>query len=152
MSEPSMDGFVSEETCESDLSIGLSPQENVRLEVLHEHLDQYIRLIKELVPLVQTESLFNIDESGFSDWEEHKPKCVLIPTEARETTLHYPASPKIRHQTLVCCVTAARDAYYPLLGSSDLSIRFMTESIFKSRLVLRPMRMLRYLKDILIQF
>jgi hypothetical protein len=94
-------------------------QENVRVDVLHEHVDQNIRPIKELVPLVPTELLFNIDESGLSDWEERKLKCVLIPTEARETTLHYPASRKIRHQTLVCCVTAAVDAYCPLLVSSD---------------------------------
>jgi hypothetical protein len=52
------------------------PQENVRLEVLHEYLDQYMKLIKELVPLVPTELLFGIDESGFSDWEERKPKCL----------------------------------------------------------------------------
>jgi hypothetical protein len=43
------------------------PQENVGLEVPHEYLDQYIRLIKEYVPLVPMELLFNIDESGFSD-------------------------------------------------------------------------------------
>jgi hypothetical protein len=94
------------------------PQENVRLEVPHEHLDQYIRLIKEYVPLVPTELLFNIDESDFSDWQERKPKCVLIPTDARETTLHYHENRKIRHQTLNSCVTAAGDAYYPLLVSS----------------------------------
>jgi hypothetical protein len=82
------------------------PQENVRLEVLHEYLDQCIRLIKELVPLVPAELLFDTDESDFSDWEERKPKSVLIPTEARETTLHYPASRKIRHETFVCCATA----------------------------------------------
>jgi polysaccharide pyruvyl transferase WcaK-like protein len=55
------------------------PQEDVRLEVLHDYLHQCIRLIKELVTLVPTELLFNVDESGFSDWEERKPKCVLIP-------------------------------------------------------------------------
>jgi hypothetical protein len=116
------------------------PQENVRLEVPHGYLDQYIRLIQEYVPLVPRELLFNIDESDFSDWEERKPKCVLILTEARGTTFHYPASRKIGHQTLICCVTAAGDAYCPLLVSSDpahgqyLSIRFLTESIFKSRL------------------
>jgi hypothetical protein len=103
------------------------PQENVRFEVLHEYWDQYIRLIKECVPLVPTELLFNIDESSFSDWEERKQKCVLIPTEARETTLHYPANRKIRHQTLVCCVTVVGDAYCPLLVSSDLAARVVFE-------------------------
>jgi hypothetical protein len=103
------------------------PQGNVRLEVPHEYLDQYIRLIKEYVPLVPTEFLFNIDESGFSDCEERKPKCVLIPTEARETTLHYPASRKIRHQTVVCCITAAGDEYCPLLISADPASRTVFE-------------------------
>jgi hypothetical protein len=103
------------------------PQKDVRLEVLNEYLVQYIRLIKELVPLVPTELLFNIDESGFSDWEERKLKCVLMPTEARETTLDYRASRKIRHQTLVCCVTAAGDAHYPLLVSSDPATRAVFE-------------------------
>jgi hypothetical protein len=101
----------------------LFTQENVKLEVLHEYLDQYIRLIKKHVPLVPTELLFSIDESDFSDWEERKLKCVLILTEGRETTLHYLASRKIRHQTLVCCVTAAGDAYCPLLVSSDAAAR-----------------------------
>jgi hypothetical protein len=95
--------------------------------VPHEHLDQYIILIKEYVPLVPTELLFNIDESGFSDYEECKPNCVLIPTEIRETTIHYPVSRKIRHQTLVCCVTAAEDAYCPPLVSSDREARAVFE-------------------------
>jgi hypothetical protein len=103
------------------------PQENVRVEVPHGYLDQSSSLIKEYVPLVPTELLFNFDGSGFSDWKERKPKCVLIPTEAREMTLHYPASLKIRHQTLVCCVTAAGDAYCPLLVSSDPAARAVFE-------------------------
>jgi hypothetical protein len=119
MSELSRDGFVSEETCESDLSIGRSSSREREGEVLHAYLDQYIRLIKELVPFVPTELLFSMDESGFSDCKERMPKCVLIPTDARETTLHYPASPKTRRQTLICCVTAAGDAYCPLIVSPD---------------------------------
>jgi hypothetical protein len=73
------------------------------------------------------ELLFNINESVFSDWEERKPKCVPIPPEARETTLHYSASRKIRHHTLVCCVAAAGDAYCPLLVSSDPTARAVFE-------------------------
>jgi hypothetical protein len=33
----------------------------------------------------------------------------------------------IRHQTLVCCVTAAGDAYYPLFVSSDPATRAVFE-------------------------
>jgi hypothetical protein len=42
-------------------------------------------------------------------------------------TLHYPVSRKIRHQTLVCCVTAAGDAYFLLLVSSDPATRAVFE-------------------------
>jgi hypothetical protein len=103
------------------------PKENVRLEVPHDYLDQYIKPIKEYVPLVPRELLFNVDENGFSDWEERKRKCVLIPTEARKRILHYPGGRKIRHQTLVCCVTAARYANCPLLVSLDPTARAVFE-------------------------
>jgi hypothetical protein len=103
------------------------PQDNVRLEVSYEYLNQYIRLIKEYVPLVPTELLFSIDESGFSDWKERKPQCVLILIEAGEPTLHYPTSRKIRHQILVCWITAAVNAYCPLLVSSDSAARAVFE-------------------------
>jgi hypothetical protein len=43
----------------------------------------------------------------------------MIPREARLTTPHDPVSRKRRHQTLVCCVTAAGDAYCPLALSAQ---------------------------------
>jgi hypothetical protein len=94
------------------------PQENLRLEVLDEHLDWYIKLIQEYIALVPTELLFNMDESVFSDWEERKPKGVLIPIKGQATTLYYPTSRKIRDQTLMYCVTVAGDTYCPLLSSA----------------------------------
>jgi hypothetical protein len=82
-------------------------------------LDRYIRLIQEYALLVPTELLFNIGESGFSDWKARKPTGVLIPMEGQATTLHYSRSRTIRYQTLLCCVTAAGDAYFPLLVSAQ---------------------------------
>jgi hypothetical protein len=42
-------------------------------------LDRYLALIKSWVPFVPAELIFNLDETGLSDWEEKKPKPVLIP-------------------------------------------------------------------------
>jgi hypothetical protein len=92
----------------------VSPQEKPRLEIPRTFLDRYLALIQEYVSLVLTELMFNIDESGFCDWEERKPKGVLIPTRLRESTLHYPVNTSIRHQALICCISAAGDAYCPL--------------------------------------
>jgi hypothetical protein len=99
------------------------PQENVRLQVPREYFERDIRLIKECPPLVPTELLFNIDESGFGDSKARKLKSVLIPTGVQRTTLHYPACRKIRHHTLIRCVTAAGDAYCPLLISAQAAAR-----------------------------
>jgi hypothetical protein len=45
----------------------VSPQEKPRLEIPRTLLDRYLALIKEYIPLVPTELMLNIDESGFSD-------------------------------------------------------------------------------------
>jgi hypothetical protein len=98
-------GFFSEIGSRLDMSIGCSSRENVKLEISREYSDQYIKLIKlikKYIRLVPTERLFNIDESGFSDSEEGKPNRILIPIKAKPTTLHFPPSRKIHHQTPVC--------------------------------------------------
>jgi hypothetical protein len=45
----------------------VSPQEKPRLEIPQTFLNHYLALIQEYVPLVPTELMSNIDESGFSD-------------------------------------------------------------------------------------
>lgn len=65
------------------------------------------------------ELIFNIDECGFDDREERKTKLILISQSVQNATLHYPVDHKIRHQTLICCITVAKDAYCPLLVSSN---------------------------------
>jgi hypothetical protein len=113
-----MDGIILEITRMFNMSISCSTQTNFRLEVPHEHLDRYIKLIQEYVLLVPTELLFDTDESGFSDWEEGRPTGVLIPIKGQAATFHYPTGRKIRCQTLTCCVTAAGDVYCFLLVSA----------------------------------
>jgi hypothetical protein len=100
----------------------LAPQENPRLQVLKQFPDDYVKLIKEYVPPVPTELIFNIDERGFSDWEERRPKPVLIPPEFERSVLHYPINRAIRHQSIIYCIAAAGDSYCPLLVSAEPSI------------------------------
>jgi hypothetical protein len=59
--------------------------------------------------------IFNLDETGLSDWEEWKTTPVIIPSHASSSTLHYPIGRAIRHHNLLCCVSASGDAYSPLL-------------------------------------
>jgi hypothetical protein len=109
--------------CQSIVSL----QEQTRFHVHQSSLDQYLALIKEWMSLVPAESMFNIDECRFSDWKERKPKLVLIPCRVNNVTLHYQVDRGIRHQAVICCVTAARDAYCPFLVSADQSVRQIFE-------------------------
>jgi hypothetical protein len=90
-------------------------QKQLRLRIPREHLNDYIPLIKEYVPLVPAELIFNLDETGLSGWEERKTKPVVIPSHASSSTLHYPADRAIRHHTLLYCASASGDAYSALL-------------------------------------
>jgi hypothetical protein len=54
-------------------------QEQLRLRIPREHLNDYISLIKEYVPLAPAELIFNFDETGLSDWEQPKTKPAIIP-------------------------------------------------------------------------
>jgi hypothetical protein len=97
----------------------VSPHELPRLQIPRRHLDAYINLIKSYIPLVPSELVFNLDETGLSDWEERRPKPVLIRADLANQSLHYPVDRAIRHQTLLCCISASGDAYCPLLLSAN---------------------------------
>lgn len=47
--------------------VTVTPQAQVRLEVPRSYLDDYLLLIKKIVPIVPTELRFNLDETGLSD-------------------------------------------------------------------------------------
>jgi hypothetical protein len=94
----------------------VKPQEQLRLQIPREYLNDYISLIKTYTPLVPAELIFNLDETGLSDWEERKAKPVIIQSHASQTALHYPIDRTVRHHTLLCCVSASGDAYCPFLS------------------------------------
>jgi hypothetical protein len=82
------------------------------------YLEQDIVWIKTWAPLVPAEPIFNLDETGLSDGEERKPKRVLILATTEDSRLHDPVDRGIRHQTLLCCISASGDACCPLLVCS----------------------------------
>jgi hypothetical protein len=100
----------------------ISPQELPRLQTPRCYLDKYINPIKACIPLVPSELIFNLDESGLSDWEERKSRAVLVKAEAADQPLHYPVDCGIRHHTLLCCISASGDAYCPLLLSLSRAV------------------------------
>jgi hypothetical protein len=65
-------------------------QELQRRQIPRSYLDRYLAVINSWVPLVRAELIFNLDETGLSDWEERKPKPALIPTTIKKADLHSP--------------------------------------------------------------
>jgi hypothetical protein len=88
--------------------VTVAPKEKIRLEVPCCYLDEY--LIKKIVSIVPIGLLFNLYETGLSDWENRRSKPVLVPTQEQESPLHYPVDRSVRHHTLLCCVTASGDS------------------------------------------
>lgn len=97
----------------------ISPQEDLRLTVPRIYLIEYLDLVECIIEITPAELIYNIDETGFSDWEERRPKTVIVPSEISEDDLHYPINRGIRHVTLVATVSGGGDAYFPLAVTSE---------------------------------
>jgi hypothetical protein len=129
----------------------VSQQALPRLQIPRRYLQGYVDLLRADVPLVPSELIFNPNEMDLSDWEERKPTPILISAESENRRLHYRVEHGMRHQTLMCCISASGDAYCPVLqsvnrgvlaifdrgvwGNIDLEIKladspYMTDDIF----------------------
>jgi hypothetical protein len=113
------------------------PQEQLRLRIPRECLNDYVSFIKEYVPLVPAELIFNLDETSLSDWEERKTKLVIILSHASSSTLHYPINRAIRHHTLLCCVSGSGDAYSPLFITPHPKARRISEKGIRENIDLK---------------
>lgn len=107
------------------------------MQVTKSNLDRCIALIKPCVLFVLAELVFSMDESGLSDWEQQRPKHVLVSSDAGDARLHCPVDRGIRYQTLQCCVSASGDAYYPLSLTAYRQARLALDKAFEEALMSR---------------
>ena len=75
--------------------------------------------VEVLNRIIVAELIYNIDETGLSDWEERKPKTVIVPEEIDPGNLHYPVDRSIKHVTLLVTVSWGGDAYFPLTVTKE---------------------------------
>lgn len=97
----------------------ISPQDQSRLEIPRSYLIRYLDIVELLIDVAPAELVYNIDETGLSDWEERKPKTVVIPKGVPKEQLHYPVNRGNRHVTLLVTISAGGDAYFPMAITSD---------------------------------
>jgi hypothetical protein len=57
--------------------------------------------------------VFNIDETGTSEWEDAKKK-IAVSTELDGQLIHYDVRREIRHQSPEVCISASGDHLVPL--------------------------------------
>jgi hypothetical protein len=71
--------------------------------------------MKSVVAGKFTEFVFNLDEVGSSDWEDWKPRKVIVPRTVSQDNVYHSVSRRYRHLTLLACVSAGGDTLTPMV-------------------------------------
>jgi hypothetical protein len=95
-----------------------SPQDNQRLEVLRAFLEAAIEGIKTHVQNSCADLVFNLDEIGMSEWEDRVEGKVIIPSAMREQKIFHGIHRRLKHISVVRCISAGGDHMIPFLVSS----------------------------------
>jgi hypothetical protein len=90
-----------------------SPQDEQRLQVPRVLLARTIQELNEHVKGCIAELVFNLDEVGISDWENRKPRKVIVPATMTGHTIHHGVSRNVRHISIIACVPAAGESITP---------------------------------------
>ena len=91
------------------------PLEDSRMLVPREYLKQHLINMKKYVEGRMSELTFNLDEVGCSDWEDRKPKCVIIPKNTDSDEIFHSVDRSSKHISLLVCVSAAGDSLTPMM-------------------------------------
>jgi hypothetical protein len=124
----------------------IGPQEAQLLEIPRCFLEETVRRIAQHVQGRPTELVFNLDEVGISEWEVRKVKKmnVIVPRSSRGQTIHHKINRRLKHLSVIACVSAAGESLTPYIVTSQDSpvvraqlkkrcVRFGTAFLWKSR-------------------
>jgi uncharacterized protein (UPF0248 family) len=63
--------------------------------------------------------VFNVDEVGISDWEDRKPKKLVVPITARAHNIHHRISQNVKDISIVTCIFADGACLTPYIVTSQ---------------------------------
>ena len=66
-----------------------------------------------------SELVFNVDEMGSSEWEDRRPRKVLVAKTSNPQSIFHNVSCRYKHKTLVSIVSAAGESLTPMLITSS---------------------------------
>jgi hypothetical protein len=75
-------------------------------------------MLKHIIGL-NSRMVYNIDETSCGDWEERTKFEAIVPADLIGTPIDSPVSRKIKHQTMLVCIDAARETIFPLIITTD---------------------------------
>jgi hypothetical protein len=97
-----VDSFISRHSAELAEKKS-SPHEEPCLQVPRIFLEETIRNMQETLQRYPADVVFNLDEVGISDWEDRKPKRVVIPvTVSAQCSQHSPSNISERETHFDC--------------------------------------------------
>jgi hypothetical protein len=99
-----------------------SPQEDRRLQVRRIFLNETICYMNEAVQGGPADLGFNLDEVGISDWEDRKPKKVVVPMTATSHSIHHRVSRNLKQISIVTCICASGVCLTPYMMTSQDSL------------------------------
>jgi hypothetical protein len=82
-----------------------SPQEEPRLPVPRILLEETIGSLHETLQGRRADLVFNLDEVGISDWEDRKPKKVVVTITVAAHNIHHRISRNVKHISIVTCIS-----------------------------------------------
>jgi hypothetical protein len=58
---------------------------------------------------------------GISEWEDRAPRKVIVPVSMTDQTIHHGVHRNLKHMSVICCVSAARESLNPFVVSSQVN-------------------------------
>jgi hypothetical protein len=93
---------------QDDLSETTStPQKGKRLKAPLAFLDETTSCLREYVHGMKAKLVFSLNEVGISEWEDRKPKKVVVPKIIAEETVHFLVSQGVKYLSIVSCTKIA---------------------------------------------
>jgi hypothetical protein len=83
-----------------------SPQEEPRLQIPRIFLEKTRLSTDETLQGCSADLVFNPDELGISDWEDQKPKKVVVPIIRAAHNIHHRISRNVKHISIGTCISS----------------------------------------------
>ena len=95
------------------------PMEKQRIEVRQEDLQRKYQELEEYLKTIPGEFIFNVDETGCSDWTDAQIMKVLVPSEYDKAYIKYPRDRNAKRASLVGCIAADGDSPCHIASEDD---------------------------------